>query len=93
MNSSGGGFTKQATCPSSKTLLLYRWTKLSPEINELVTAHLADCDFCWAEVQLLAYQAPPLEGECRPPAMPVSLRIFAEALLRDGRQPRQIKPI
>src|SRR2546422_754759 len=69
MNSSGvGSFTKQAACPSSKTMLSYCSAKLSPKIKKLVTWHLSECDFCAAEVQLLAHHAPPRKGECRPPA-------------------------
>jgi hypothetical protein len=92
MNSSGGGsFTKQAACPSSKTLLSYDSSRVSPEVKMLVAWHLAECDFCWAEVRLLAYHTPPQKGEFRPPAMPVNLRILAEALLHHRRTPPQTK--
>jgi hypothetical protein len=92
MVSSGvGSFAKQAACPSSKALLSYRVAKLSPEVRKLVTWHLAECDFCFAEVQLLAHHTPPRKGECRAPAMPVNLRILAKALLHRCRWPQQIK--
>jgi hypothetical protein len=92
MNSSGvGSFTKQAACPSSKTMLSYCSAKLSPEIKKLVTWHLSECDFCAAEVQLLAHHAQPRKEQCRPPAMPANLRLLAETLLHHRGQPRQIK--
>jgi hypothetical protein len=92
MNSSGvGSFTKQAACPSSKTLLSYRSAKLSAEVEKLVTWHLSECDFCVAEVQLLAHHGLPRKGESRPLAMPANLRLLAETLLHHRGQPRQIK--
>jgi hypothetical protein len=88
MDSSGvSTFAKQAACPSSKTLLAYRATALAPQMMQLVKWHLADCDFCWAEMRLLAFYAAPRKGECRSPAMPVNLRILAEALLHASRPP------
>jgi hypothetical protein len=90
MVSSGrSSFTKQAACPSSKTLLEYHSSALAPEMVHLVKWHLEGCDFCWAEVKLLAHHSASDKAECRPPAIPVNLRILAESLLRTSRMPRQ----
>lgn len=89
MVSSGvGTFTKQATCPSSKRLLEYRLTCLAPEMSKLVEWHLDQCDFCWAEMNMLVHHVALSKQEGRPPSMPVNLRVLAEALLL-GRKPRQ----
>jgi len=93
MVSSGvGTFTKQAACPSSKLLLDYCLTRLAPELNKLVEWHLEACDFCWAEVRLLVNNTvgKQRKDESRPPAMPVNLRVLAEAVLFTHR-PRQQK--
>lgn len=90
MVSSGvSSFTKQPACPTSKILLEYRLTTLAPEMRKLVEWHLEECDFCWAEVELLTHHEVSSE-ESRPPAIPVNLRVLAEALLF-SRRPRQQK--
>lgn len=92
MISSGvGSFTKQAACPSSKTLLSLRSTRLSAEVRKLIEWHLTECDFCGAEVRLLAHHTVPNKAECRPPSMPMNLRLLAEALLNQSKTPPQNK--
>ena len=54
---------------------------LSPEIMSLIRYHLADCEFCQAELPLLAHYQPPAKGECKAPEIPINLRILAESLL------------
>jgi hypothetical protein len=73
-------FCKQATCPSSETLLAYRNPGLAAEQRACVALHLAACDFCGAELQLLTEHAPASEDYCFA-AIPLSLRRLAEALL------------
>lgn len=88
MVSSGeGSFTKQAACPSAKILLEHRLGRLAAEMSKLVEWHLEGCDFCWAEMNLLVHHAA-ARDESRPPAIPVNLRVLAEALLF-SRRPRQ----
>lgn len=60
---------------------------LAPEIMTLLRYHLLDCDFCKAELQLLAYYEPPVKGECKTPEIPINLRILAESLL--GKRARE----
>src|SRR5437762_1330667 len=78
-------FSKKLACPSSNLLLSFLQQALAPEINFLVKHHLAGCDFCYCEVPLLAYYRPPLKGECRPPELPINLRVLAESILGQDR--------
>ena len=73
-------FLKTAACPASSTLLSYRTEKLSPEIVALVGKHLAVCEFCNAELRLLAHHQPAGRTP-QPPEIPMNLRILAESLL------------
>ena len=90
VSTSVGSFTKQPACPSSRLLLDYRSSKLAPELTKLVNWHLEECDFCWAEMKLLVHHTLRKRAteEPRAPAMPVNLRVLAEALLF-GRKPRK----
>ena len=73
-------FRKTAACPASSTLLSFRTAKLSREIGALVRKHLAGCEFCNAELRLLAHHKP--AGRTPPPPeIPMNLRILAESLL------------
>jgi len=74
-------FRKTAACPASWTLLSYRSQKLSPEIAALVRKHLADCEFCNAELRLLAHHRPLAGRRPQTPEIPTNLRILAESLL------------
>ena len=84
LSSGGGSFTKQAACPSSTVLLAYRLNRLAVEMTTLVKWHLDGCDFCSAEIQMLGHHVAHLKGEAKPPAIPVNLRVLAEALLRNN---------
>ena len=79
--SSVKSFSKKLACPSSNLLLSFRHRVLAPEINFLVKHHLASCDFCYCEIPLLTFYEPPLKGECRPPELPINLRVLAESIL------------
>jgi hypothetical protein len=74
-------FRKKLACPSSNLLLSFCQQALAPEINFLVKHHLAACDFCYCEIPLLAFYTPPVKGECRPPDLPINLRVLAESIL------------
>ncbi len=70
-------FRKQRTCPPAETILLRGQ-------SATVAEHVAGCDFCGAEAQLLSLHAPP--AEALPFAdfpMPASLRRLAEDLLAE----------
>lgn len=75
-------FCKQANCPSAETLLTYRALALESDADAHVTEHLAACDFCCAELQLLAEC--PQADECETlttTEIPLSLRRLAEEIL------------
>ncbi len=74
-------FRKTAACPASATLLSYRMEKLSRKVAALVTEHLGGCDFCNAELPLLAHHKPGRVRKAKPPEIPMNLRILAESLL------------
>ncbi len=88
--SSVNSFTKTIACPSSNVLLSFHLQTLTPEIKTLVKHHLAACDFCCAEMPLLAHYQRPLKGECKPTEIPINLRILAESLLGKSRARRRV---
>jgi hypothetical protein len=73
-------FRKTTACPSSTTLLYFRTQKLSGEISTLVNYHLQVCDFCRAELMLLAHHRLS-RSEQKVPEIPMNLRILAESIL------------
>lgn len=74
-------FCKQLTCPSSQTLLSYGAASLAAEVKIKVTTHLAGCDFCGAELQLLTRHKPLATERYEHTKMPAPLRYLAESLL------------
>ena len=83
-------FTKGIGCPSSSILLSFRASALSTEIMTLLKHHLAACDFCNAELPLLAHYHVPIKGEGKPPEIPINLRILAESLLGRNARAREV---
>jgi hypothetical protein len=75
-------FRKTAGCPASATLLSYRAAKVSRKVAAVVREHLLDCEFCSAELPLLAHHKPARPGRSRTPEIPINLRILAESILR-----------
>jgi hypothetical protein len=73
-------FRKTTACPSSTTLLSLRTGKLSVETRTLVICHLDDCDFCNAELTLLAHHRR-MKTDDKVPEIPMNLRILAESIL------------
>ena len=74
-------FKKTAACPASATLLSFRSQSLAAEAACLVTDHLAVCDFCSAELPLLAHHTAGAERGLKTPEIPLDLRILAESIL------------
>jgi hypothetical protein len=74
-------FRKTAACPSSATLLYFRTGKVSIEISTLVGYHLDTCEFCQAELKLLAHHRRNTKREEVVPEIPMNLRILAESIL------------
>jgi len=74
-------FMKTAACPASATLLSFSSNSLSVDIAGDVRDHLEICDFCSAELPLLAHHQPAGNGTNKPPEIPMDLRILAESIL------------
>ena len=73
-------FRKTAACPASATLLSYRCDNLPADLAEQVKEHLEECDFCNAELPLLAHHTPAGAAPTTP-EIPMDLRILAESIL------------
>lgn len=82
-SSSTAEFQKTRRCPPAETLLLYCEGNLTKARRRSVVVHLAACDFCGAEAEMLAQHPRPrwraLPDEAAPP--PAALRRLAEDLL------------
>ena len=73
-------FSKQVNCPPTETLAAYQQDRLGLLAQQAVAAHLGACDFCGAELQLLARAAEAIPP-APPPPLPLALRLYAETLL------------
>ena len=76
-------FRKTAACPTSATLLSFRCQNLPAELAVSVKDHLTGCDFCGAELGLLAHTPATIAG-LKTPEIPMNLRILAESILNRG---------
>ena len=74
-------FRKTAACPAASALLAFRVGTMSRGVAATIREHLKVCDFCGAELGLLAHHQP-LMGGFKTPEMPVNLRILAESILK-----------
>jgi len=79
-------FRKTAACPTSTTLLSFASEKLSPMVFTVVEQHLETCEFCTAELPLLAHHRK--ERHRQPPAIPENLKILAESILGEPKKTR-----
>jgi hypothetical protein len=70
-------------------LLSFSLKKLSLEVSSLIKYHLRDCEFCSAELALLAHHNQPQKAE-RPPEIPMNLRILAESIMCQSSKSRII---
>ena len=75
------GFQKTLTCPAAEALLGYARAELAGDSRAAVARHLATCDFCGAEAQLLSRFAPPASAPLTAAPLPGHLRRLAEELL------------
>jgi hypothetical protein len=74
-------FCKTADCPTSEALIAYGSSLVAPGILNFIENHLASCDFCGAELQLLS-SCDFGNEEYSLAEMPQHLRRLAEALLK-----------
>ena len=77
-------FCKTTACPASATLVSFRCQNLPAELATPVEEHLKNCDFCCAELRLLAHHQPLLSGGYKVPEIPMNLRVLAESILNRG---------
>lgn len=77
-------FRKLRTCPRSETLLTFCRGAGGARRAGSVAEHVASCDFCGAEAQLLSRHAPPADAlPFAAHALPADLRRLAEDLLAE----------
>jgi hypothetical protein len=76
-------FEKSRTCPTSESLLIFSRDPAQLAASERIQNHLAGCDFCWAEHQLLAKELLQCEVEFVPVDIPKDLKLLAESVLRN----------
>jgi len=81
-------FCKRISCPSSQVLLAFGRSRLRYQEIADIKRHLASCDFCNAELQLLKLHRNDAEDYALT-EMPAQLRRLAESLLRRGSTPFQ----
>jgi hypothetical protein len=80
-STSTAGFRKLLTCPQSEALVTFC---LDSQAAARVAEHVAACDFCGAEAQLLSRFAQPADAlPFAAPAMPAPLRRLAEEILSE----------
>ena len=84
MKTSRTPFRKTAACPASATLVSFRCQNLPGELATSVSEHLRVCDFCCAELRLLAHDQPSTI-KYTAPEIPMNLRILAESILAHKR--------
>src|SRR5437868_10521910 len=78
------GFRKLRTCPQSEALSLYCQGGTTPVRRASIAAHVAACDFCGAEAQLLSRFPPPAKAlPFAAFSIPAGLRRLAEDLLAE----------
>jgi hypothetical protein len=76
-------FCKSGECPPAQDILAYHSPQPIGEVARRVRQHLEFCDFCNAELQLLARHRTSSETSMSP-ELPTSLRALAERLLSCG---------
>jgi hypothetical protein len=83
-SSSTARFRKLRTCPQTETLLTFCQAARTAARRGRIAEHVESCDFCGAEVQMLARHAPPAGAlPFGPTAMPAHLRRLAEDVLSE----------
>lgn len=76
---STANFCKHKTCPSAEMLLGYTQATITSDLQRELAAHLDACDFCDAELRLLA-KFPPTSAAAVCPAVKIPLSLYRLAL-------------
>lgn len=79
-------FSKQATCPSADELLSFNAAGQAVRQDTRISSHLAECEFCAAEFQLLSSHASTEVLSYKVAEIPAHLRHLAEMLLRGNHE-------
>jgi hypothetical protein len=74
-------FCKLPICPSAEVLLTFSNQRLDAAKYCSVLEHLGHCDFCCAELQMLANHSSEVDPECPTAEMPIHLKLLAESIL------------
>lgn len=74
-------FCKHKSCPSAEMLLGYTRATLAVELRRQLSAHLDACDFCDAELHLLAKFPPAGAASCPAVKVPFALYRLAKDVL------------
>lgn len=77
-------FCKRISCPPAEMLLTYRSGSLSKAAQKKVSTHLAECEFCGAELQLLN-KCPPEVEERQTCEIPPHLKRLYEEMINGTR--------
>lgn len=80
-SSSTASFRKLPTCPAAETLLRHARDAHANARRAAVAEHVAACDFCGAETQLLSRFPPAVAPALTDAPLPEPLRRLAEDLL------------
>jgi hypothetical protein len=85
-------FCKNGSCPDSHDLLAFQNGDLEVADSVELRAHLAECEFCSAEVEFYSHYPQP-EESVESPEMPKPLAELAEALLKKDRENSKVGDI
>lgn len=79
-------FGKWETCPTTETLLRFISEGLTANQHEKIATHIAVCDFCGAEIQLLSKNPSPHVAPFQRAEMPPHLQSLAASFLTKSRK-------
>lgn len=79
-----GSFGKNEDCPPSQELLLFLNGELSADDRGSVRAHIAECEFCAAEIDFYMFYPPEPQADIPAEPVPTALYELASAILTAG---------
>jgi hypothetical protein len=74
-------FCKLPTCPSAEVLLAFSDQSLDTAKYRAVLEHLGRCEFCSAELHMLAHHPIEANRDCPFDEIPIHLKLLAESIL------------
>lgn len=88
-----GSFGKNEDCPPSHELVLFVTGELSADDRGSVRTHIADCEFCTAEIDFYTYYPPEPQADIPAEPVPVALFELASALLTSKQDPKLLESL